>query len=244
MPPFGGYQYDVRVMGTSIDGEAEGWACSTRQADVRCDSSPEADRFPPANLSIRFAGATSNPIVIQLVGDGRQSAGGWEGGGSGFRSLFVGKYRIGIPAMPCENCRKDFGLPATSPPKGWCASPFEATHGAQIEAVITIDGPDACHIDVTVSAATATSCQAQVAAPSIHVGETGRIEASGLTAGGFGMGLADLHRDGQAVPLTFGPDGTFVREFTAGAWMVGDHDVGILDPLSGCTARTSLRIDP
>jgi hypothetical protein len=243
MPPFGGYDFDVRAMGTSTSGTPVALNCSTHTDQVTCSESPEDDRLPVATFALRFAGPDNEAVFLQRrrfvvtaqfrIGNGT------------IEPIAAGSYRILMAQKSCADCTEQTSPRGSAIPSGWCSAEFIAPYGARIEATATTSRDGApCQVEVTVNTATSTGCQARVAASPIRAGDTAHIEASGLTPGGYGAGLADLHRDGRAVPLVFDADGAFVREFTAGGWMAGTHDIWIIDAFSGCTARTSLRIDP
>jgi hypothetical protein len=242
-PPIAGYDFDVRAMGTTTSGAPVALACSTHAVRITCSESPDEDRLPLATFALRFDGPSTEPAVLQLTS--APKPGQATIGSLSTEPIAAGSYRILVPQKSCDGCTAQLGPPGSPIPSGWCSTDFVAQNGAVIDAraTTTQDGGP-CRIEVIVSKAAATSCRVTVAASPIHAGDTAHVEASGLTPGGWGAGLADLHRDGRAVPLVFSAEGTFVREFTAGAWMVGTHDVWIVDALAGCTARTSLRIDP
>jgi hypothetical protein len=242
-PPQQGYDFDVRVMGTSTSGAPVELNCSTDTDPVTCSESPEEDRLPVATLALRFTGPETKPVVLQRKSVVETAQ--FTSSDASMEPIAAGSYRILIPQESCSACADSIGPPGSPTRSGWCSADFAVPFGGRVDAVaITMRNGGACRIEVKVQGITATGCEAHVAASSIHVGDMAHIEASGLTPGGYGAGLADLHRDDRAVPLVFGADGTFVREFTAGGWMAGTHDVWILDSLSGCIARTSLNIVP
>jgi fructose-1-phosphate kinase PfkB-like protein len=103
---------------------------------------------------------------------------------------------------------------------------------------------EGCTIETAVTVASSSTCTVAVSPSQARVGETVRIEAAGLTANGDGLGLSAIRQDGESAALFFGPDGTFTRTFVAGRWMVGDHEVRILDTVSGCRAQIVLTVVP
>jgi hypothetical protein len=87
-------------------------------------------------------------------------------------------------------------------------------------------------------------CTIHIPSGIAKVGEIVRIEAYGLTPGGPGEGLGSLHHDGQDVPLQFEADGTYTREFVAGAWMANrQFNVRIVDLTNDCSTETILVVE-
>jgi hypothetical protein len=220
----------VRIVGQTTSGESVDWFCSQDPGAPNCAVTPEVDREPVSTLRIRLEG--QKPRSISL----REGSGGFSRSVSASRNVFVtiGTYELAA-TIQCPDC-------PTGQPPPLCTNRFDVPGGAQIDAAIGVTPGEGCTIEISITAATDSTCQVSVDPSPARVGETVRIEASGLTANGYGLGLADIRQDGRSVALDFGPDGTFVRTFTAGDWMVGDHEVRIADSVTGCLAKASLTI--
>jgi hypothetical protein len=222
----------VRVIGTTSAGEPVDWFCAQGSAAPDCAITPLIDRQPVSTLRVRFEGQKPRSISLQKA----------DGGFSRSVTLAedvlvtVGPYVL-TATIQCADC-------AAGHPPPLCGSRFDAPGGAQIDAVVRVTPGAGCTIETAVTIAGSSTCTVAVSPSRARVGETVRIEAGGLTANGDGLGLAAVRQDGKSTTLHFGPDGTFTRTFVAGRWMVGDHEVRILDTVSGCRAQAILTVVP
>lgn len=222
----------VRVVGTTSAGEPVDWFCAQDSAAPDCAITPVSDRQPVSTLRVGFEGQKPRSVSLQK-GDGGFS-----------RSVTlsqdvlvtVGTYVL-TATVQCADC-------AAGQPPLLCNNRFDAPGGAQIDAVVRVTPGEGCTIETAVTVADDSTCAMVVSPSRARVGETVRIEATGLTANGDGLGLSAVRQDGESAALYFGPDGTFTRTFVAGRWMVGDHEVRILDTVSGCRARGMLTVVP
>jgi hypothetical protein len=222
----------IRLVGTTSAGEAVDWFCSQDLSAPNCAITPEADRQPVSTLRVRFEGQKPRSISLQK-GDGGFSRSVTP---SHDVLMTAGTYVLAA-TIQCTDC------PSGQPPP-LCDNRFDVPGGAQINAVVSVTPGEGCTIETAVTVADSSTCTMAVSPSPARVGERVRIEASGLTANGDGLGLAAVRQDGESVTLYFGPDGRFTRTFVAGRWMVGDHQVRILDSVSGCRAQATLTVVP
>jgi hypothetical protein len=222
----------VRLVGRTTAGASVDWFCSQDPAAPNCAITPEADRQPVSTLRVRFEG--KKPQSISL----RAADGGFSRSVSPSDDVLMtaGAYVLGA-TIQCTDC------PAGQRPP-MCDSRFDAPGGSQVNAVVNVTPGEGCTVNVGVTVAGVATCAVTVSPSPARVGQTVRIEASGLTANSDGSGLAGVRQDGKPVALYFSPNGTFTRTFVAGRRLAGQHEVQIFDPVSGCRAQTTLTVVP